>query len=203
MKRILLVQSFIFLALLSNSQESKFYVGGSVGARFSSQWMGSGFSNFSDSPIKNSSVSASPLFGYQFGEKNMIGFSMETTYTKTSYKPSFSLATSFISEQKSYVFSPFYRNYLNPSLFTQVQINVGWSKSFSTNTSWEGSSSYTQKFSILGLGIGVGYDIELGERILLEPLVRYNINRHNNTTQGEVDLLVSDVFFYLGLIYRF
>ena len=191
------------IAANSIAQESKYLVGGSIGFNYSSQYFLNGLS-ISGEPFRTVSVSASPLFGYQLREQNMLGFSIESIFTNTKYKSNLSFDTTITAHSKvtNYIISPFYRNYINSSLFIQGQVNIGISN-ISNSSSWPENNTYTQKHKIIGLSLGLGYGFWLGENIQVEPMIKYTLNRNNNIEGDSVDMLHSNIFVFVGLVYRF
>lgn len=203
LNKYILTIAISVIAANSIAQEGKFLVGGNVGFYYSSQYFLSGLSTSGD-PFRTVSVSASPLFGYQLRGKNMLGFSMESIFSTTKYKSTtaFESASTSLSKHTNYIISPFYRNYINSSLFFHGQLNIGMSTIYHSS-SWPVNSTYTQKQKIIGLGLGFGYGFWLGENIQVEPMIRYTLNRNNNIEGGSSDMLSSNIFVYVGMVYRF
>ena len=198
----------IFLVLFSGlsiknifAQDSKFLFGGSIGFGYSSDKSNETSSFFGDSKTIN--ISTSPMFGYSITDNFVIGIALENNLNNTTYDGQ----TYDYMKQSDYLLSPFVRYYINSPLFIHGQGNFGGSKQETKGDIYiEGigqqSLDSKSKSSVVGFGLGVGYDIELSDNVKLEPLVKYIFNNYKYK-EGGVDYKNSNIIFNLGLIYRF
>lgn len=187
-----------FLPTTSKSQHNKFLVSGSIGFSITDTYHVNGFDSYGKTTllVTNGSVT----FGYFVSEYFMIGASISHQYSSSKY----SNQIYSNSSTSSNTISPLIRKYLNSNLFAQVQVNLGTHTiSYAQLPDSEYETIDKAHKTILGLGAGIGYSIELSESISIEPKVLYQINWHNSRLSSMPDEFKLMVFSELGLVYRF
>jgi Autotransporter beta-domain len=181
---------------LVDAQEKTFryFGGGSIGFDYSNtQASTSSVSNLNNKSI---TFSGSPILGYFTNDKIAVGLSSEYCINNTSYPSS----PIFNSTTKNYSVSTLIRYYFSPGFFCQGQFIIG--KLISTVGATDFSRqtySVTQDYSQLGVGIGLGYDYKIAEKVFIEPMLKYDSSKSINTAGGN-DVYRSNLFFSIGII---
>ena len=175
-----------FYSLRAQDSTDKLFIGGSAGFTITQNQP----ENNMSSDSKTFSLLASPMFGYY----------VHTKITNTSYDEGAMISNNI----SSYLVSPFFRYYFS-RFFCQVQFNTGWSKAeMEYYLPLPEEIIFTKsevKYSTLGYGAGMGYNLILGEHISLEPMITYTSNQLHEK-RADSNSTQKNMFFSLGFIYR-
>ncbi|WP_430817143.1 autotransporter domain-containing protein [Carboxylicivirga sp. RSCT41] len=195
-KQLSLTILLTLIHLVVAGQDYKFLLGGTLGTSIDNEEAIE--SDIIDS--KQSNFNFSGLFGYYLTNRIILGTEISHEITKTNKKgvnP---------SETKSldYIVSPFLRYYFNQA-FVQAQGNVGKSKYTHNGDLYFLDDYYDMDIennhNIFGWGIGIGYDFKLSTRLLLEPIVKYNSNKHTDKV-SDFDLKRNGLSLHIGLAFK-
>ena len=179
-------------------QTGKFLIGGKMGFSFSSLNPVSSPDNVTVSKAKTTSFSGAPVFGYFFTKNVMAGIDIEFSTEKTNSDNAIIEDT----KTRSLALNPLVRFYFNSPFYTEVRFIWGTA---STDYNTNGTSFPAQDVKLssmtLGAGAGLGYDIPLAEKVILEPAINYNWTT-GKIKEIETRSNQSHIFFNLGLVLR-
>ncbi|MCG8582557.1 MAG: outer membrane beta-barrel protein [Bacteroidales bacterium] len=195
-KHVILIFLLVCIYTLAFGQDQKYLVGGALGTSFENE-------KTIDSDVidsKQTNFAITGLFGYFITNRFVLGTELTFEITKTNNKgvnP---------SETKSldYVFSPFLRYYFNQA-FIQAQGNFGKSD-YSHNGDLYFLNDYydinvENIHNIFGWGAGIGYDFNITNKLLLEPIIKYNSNKHTDKVD-DFDLKRNGLSLHVGLVFK-
>ena len=195
-KTVVLTILLACIGIQTFGQDQKFLVGGSLGTNFDKEETIN--NDLIDS--KRTNLAISGLFGYFLTSRFVIG--TELTYEKT--KTNQNGVSSSETKSLDYVFSPFLRYYFNQA-FIQAQGNFGKSDYNYNADLYIIDNNYNvdveNVYNILGWCVGIGYDFSLTNRLLLEPIIKYNSNKHTDKI-NDLDLKRNGLTLHVGFVFK-
>ena len=184
---------FLFSSTLFAQTYSKFFIGSNL------ELNGTSFNSISNKSIRNSSGGVGIIGGIQL-KKILIGIGGNIDIINNSFD-----TTKGYSYQSIYL-SPFIRYYfknIQNTLFIHAQINLGTSKiqEKEDTTNWQNAK--TQKYTLFGATLGIGYSIKIGKHLLIQPMFKINYFQNNSTNKSYKNFKSINDMIDFELIYNF
>jgi hypothetical protein len=199
MKRTYLFLLFgLFICVNNFSQtEYKHYVRFGLGLSssltdFNSEYL----QNFSDQRMGTS-------FDYGIKIKKLLfGIGLEVISQSQDYD------NSLIKEESYYRIwiNPIARYCFNNGIFVHTQFNLGFSfinKTFDSQVIiTDNTVKDQQNYTLIGFTLGLGYSFKVGQRILIEPMFKYNFSHNNSLDENYKSFGSVDEMIDIALIYK-
>jgi hypothetical protein len=166
--------------------------------------LNSSFTNFNSEYLQNfSNQRMGTSFDYGIKIKKLLfGIGLEVINQSQDYDNSF---IKEISYGRIWI-NPIARYCFNNGIYVHTQFNLGISfisKTFDSQVIiTDNAVKDQQNYTLIGFTLGLGYSFKVGQRILIEPMIKYNFSHNKPLNEKYKSFGSTDEMIDIALIYK-